>query len=62
MRTTIEIDERKISAAQAIHQNLNKTELVDLALSELIRIQKNRDLSKLAGKFPKLNDVPRRKF
>lgn len=61
MRTTIEIDDSKLSAAQNLHRNLNKTQLVDLALSELIRLEKNRELAKLAGKFPDLSDVPRRK-
>ena len=61
MRTTIEIDDTKLIAAQKLHRNLNKTQLVDLALSELIRMEKNRELAKLAGKFPDLSDVPRRK-
>ncbi|MFO1524972.1 MAG: type II toxin-antitoxin system VapB family antitoxin [Turneriella sp.] len=62
MRTTIEIDDGKIKAAQLLYANLNKTELVDLALSELIRLGKNRQLARLAGKFPELREVPRRKF
>jgi len=62
MRTTIEIDDAKFKAARELHQHLNKTELVDLALSELVRIEKNRQLSLLAGKFPELRDVARRKF
>jgi hypothetical protein len=62
MRTTIEIDENKVKTAQQFHRNLNKTELIDLALSELIRLEKNRQLARLAGRFPELRDVPRRKF
>lgn len=61
MRTTIEIDDGKLTAAQKLHRHLNQTQLIDLALSELIRIEKNRELAKLAGKFPDLSDVPRRK-
>jgi Arc/MetJ family transcription regulator len=62
MRTTIEIDDDKVKVVQELHRDLNKTEIVDLALSELIRLEKNRQLARLAGKYPLLRDVPRRKF
>ena len=62
MRTTIEIDDSKVKMAQALYANLNKTELVDLALTELIRLEKNRQLARLRGKFPGLREVPRRRF
>lgn len=62
MRTTIEIDDEKVKVVQELHRDLNKTEIVDLALSELIRLEKNRQLARLAGKYPLLRDVPRRKF
>lgn len=62
MRTTIEIDDDKVKVVQELHRDLNKTQIVDLALSELIRLEKNRQLARLAGKYPLLRDVPRRKF
>lgn len=62
VRTTIDIDDKIFAAAQALHKDLNKTQLIDFALSELVRLQKSRELAKLAGRFPHLTDVPRRKF
>lgn len=50
MRTNIEIDETLINEASELSGSKTKKETVELALKELIRIHKMRQLADLRGK------------
>ena len=49
MRTNIVLDEQLVEEAFALTGKRTKRELVDLALRELVRSRRKKDLSELAG-------------
>ncbi|MGB7087385.1 MAG: type II toxin-antitoxin system VapB family antitoxin [Phormidesmis sp.] len=51
MRTNIDIDDALLEEALLLTQVETKEELVDLALQELIRARKKKNLLDLAGKI-----------
>ena len=61
MRTTINIDDELLQVA-ADYTGINeKTELVRVALKQLIAYHAGLRLAKLGGSQPGIRDVPRRK-
>lgn len=55
MRTNIVLDDELVREALALTGARTKKDLVDLALRELVRVKKKKDLSELAGRV-KLRD------
>lgn len=51
MRTSIVLDDELVEAAFQLTGARTKRELVDLALRELVRTRKKRDLTALAGRI-----------
>ena len=56
MRTSIVIDEALVDEASALTGIRTKRELVDLALRELIRSRRKKNLFELAGKIQFTDD------
>ena len=56
MRTNIMIDDALVTEAFALTGVRTKRELVDLALQELVRQRRKRDLMELAGKVQLCHD------
>lgn len=50
MRTNIELDDQLVSEAMALTGAKTKREVVHLALGELVRLRKKKDLADLAGR------------
>jgi Arc/MetJ family transcription regulator len=50
VRTNIELDDNLVSEAMALTGTKTKREVVHLALGELVRLRKKRELADLAGK------------
>jgi hypothetical protein len=55
MKMTLEIDEKKVAAAMAEYGVKTKTEVIDLALQELLR---KKAVERLLGSFGKLPELP----
>jgi hypothetical protein len=55
MKMTLEIDEKKVEAAMAAYGVKTRTEIIDLALRELLR---QKAVERLLGSFGKLPDLP----
>lgn len=51
MRTTIVLDDEIVEQAFALTGARTRRELVDLALRELIRVRRKKDLTELAGRI-----------
>jgi Arc/MetJ family transcription regulator len=51
MRTTIDIDEKLVNAAMELTGARTKSEVVHLALQELVTSRKKKQLTDLAGKI-----------
>lgn len=51
MRTNIELDDELVAEAMKLSGVTTKRELVDLALRELVRLRKKKDLSELSGRI-----------
>jgi Arc/MetJ family transcription regulator len=51
MRTTVDVDEQLITAAMQLTGARTKSEVVHLALQELVKSRKKKQLLDLAGKF-----------
>lgn len=51
MRTNIEMNDELVAEAMALSGAKTKKEVVELALKELIRRKKKKDLADLAGKI-----------
>lgn len=51
MRTNIELDEELVRAAFEVTRARTKRELVHLALQELVRSRRKKDLTDLAGRM-----------
>ncbi len=56
MRTNIDLDDELVAEAFALTGVQTKRELLRLALSELIRIRRKKDLSELAGRISLRDD------
>lgn len=51
MRTNILLDDELVQEAQALTGARTKKEVVDLALRELVRTKRKKDLTELAGRI-----------
>jgi Arc/MetJ family transcription regulator len=51
MRTNIELDDEKVQEAQRLTGAKTKKDVVNLALDELIKARRKKDLLELAGKI-----------
>ena len=51
MRTTVDVDEQLITAAMQLTGAHTKSEVVYIALQELVRSRRNKTLTDLAGKI-----------
>ncbi len=60
MRTTLNLDDELLEAAQRLTGLSEKTALVRLALEALIERESARRLARLGGSEPALDDIPRR--
>lgn len=60
MRTTLNLDDELLEAAQRLTGLTEKTALVRLALEALIERESARRLARLGGSEPALDAVPRR--
>lgn len=60
MRTTLNLDDDLLEAAQRLTGLTEKTALVRLALEALIERESARRLARLGGSEPALDDIPRR--
>jgi Arc/MetJ family transcription regulator len=56
MRTNVVLDDRLVEEAFSLTGVRTKRELIDLALRELIRQRRKRDLTELAGKVQLRDD------
>lgn len=56
MRTNVVLDDRLVEEAFSLTGARTKRELIDLALRELIRQRRKRDLTELAGKVQLRDD------
>lgn len=61
MRTTLNLDDDLLEAAQRLTGLTEKTALVRLALEALIERESARRLARLGGSEPALDDVPRQR-
>lgn len=61
MRTTINLDDELISAAQDITGIQERTALIHEGLKALIARESARRLARLGGTAPKLQPIPRRR-
>ena len=57
MRTTIDLDDAIIKAAMKVTGAKTKKEVVHLALDELVRKQRQENMTKLRGTFPDMLTV-----
>lgn len=56
MRTNIDLDDELVAEAFALTGAQTKRELLRLALCELIRVRRKKDLSELAGRISLRDD------
>ena len=62
MRTTVSIDDALFeNAAQFCEPNSDKASIIREAMQTFVRIQAAKRLVSLAGKFPEIKDIPRKK-
>lgn len=61
MRTTINIDDELLSAAQRLTGINEKTQVIHEALRALIQRESARRLARLGGTEPQLKPIPRRR-
>jgi Arc/MetJ family transcription regulator len=61
MRTTVNLDDELVSAAQRITGIEERTALIHEGLKALIARESARRLARLGGSAPKLEPVPRRR-
>jgi Arc/MetJ family transcription regulator len=61
MRTTLNLDDELLAAAQRLTGTTEKTALVREALGALIERESARRLARLGGSEPDLGDIPRRR-
>lgn len=61
MRTTLNLDDELLEAAQRLTGVTEKSALVRLALQTLVQRESSRRLARLAGSEPGLTPAPRRK-
>jgi hypothetical protein len=61
MQTQVYLDDRLLSQAQALSGVQDYDRLLQYALSALIQQESAKQLTKLAGSQPCLNDVPRQR-
>lgn len=61
MRTALVIDENLLAEAQRLTGLKEKAELMREALTALIERESARQLAKLGGIDPELNEIPRRR-
>ena len=54
MKMTLDIDDRKVGEAMAVYGVATKTEVIDLALRELLRKKAVERLLGSIGKFPRM--------
>ena len=57
MRTNIEIDEKLMKQAQRLSGLKTKRAVVDAALRMFVRVQRQKDILKLAGKVEFWDDI-----
>ena len=57
MRTNIEIDEKLMKQAQRLSGLKTKRAVVDAALQMFVRVQRQKDILKLAGKVEFWDDI-----
>lgn len=62
MRTNIELDDNLVSEAMALTGVKTKREVVHLALGELVRLRKKKDLADLAGRVTFAADFNHKKL
>ena len=60
MRTNIEIDDKLMKAAQRLSGLKTKRAVIDAALQMFVRVQRQRDILKLAGKVKFWDDIDER--
>lgn len=51
MRTNVVLDDALVEEAFSLTASRTKRELIDLALRELVRIRRKKDLTELAGRI-----------
>ena len=56
MRTNVDLNDELVTEAFALTGAQTEKELIDLALQELVRARRKRDLSELAGKISLRDD------
>lgn len=56
MRTNVDLDDELVAEAFALTEVQTERELLRLALSELIRVRRKKDLSELAGRISLRDD------
>lgn len=61
MRTTINLDEELLAAAQRITGTRERTALIHDGLRALIERESSRRLARLGGTEPRLRPIPRRR-
>jgi Arc/MetJ family transcription regulator len=61
MRTTINLDDELLSAAQRVTGIAERTELIHEGLKALIARESARRLARLGGSAPRLEPIPRRR-
>lgn len=61
MRTTLNLDDELVEAAQEFTGIFEKTSLVREALKSLVEREASRRLAALGGTMPELEDIPRRR-
>jgi Arc/MetJ family transcription regulator len=61
MRTTINLDEALLAAAQKVSGVTERTALIHAGLKALIERESARRLARLGGSEPRLRPVPRRR-
>ena len=62
MRTTVTLDEDRLTRAIELTGIESRTELLNKALDSLIAFESSRRLALLGGTQPDLEDPPRRRF
>ena len=61
MKTTVNLDDRLVREAMALHRGKTKTAVLELGLQELINADRRRRLGEAFGSQPDLMPVARRR-
>ena len=61
MRTTLDLDKTLVEQALAETGAKSKTEVIEMGLRLLLEREARRRLKALAGRLPRLQEVPRRR-